>query len=121
MATRWTFRRAHFRRLKWGRLTRIPATLVFCETAGDVKAGCYPHQCQKCGAEIISVRMPNKGWGHFEAARGLTRVKHPCMHMGEGLSRARDDMTPDLFATILGDDEGAEVRAAANAAALGPA
>ena len=44
-----------------------------------------------------SVQMPNGGWAHFEQAKGLRRVKHPCLHRGEGLSRSRDDKTLDLF------------------------
>jgi hypothetical protein len=41
--------------------------------------------------------MKRGGWAHFESAKGLGRVKHPCFHRGEGLSRRRDSQTPDLF------------------------
>lgn len=41
--------------------------------------------------------MPNGGWAHFETGKGLSRIKHPCLHLGEGLSRTRDNNTPDLF------------------------
>jgi len=44
--------------------------------------------------------MPNGGWAHFEGAKGLTRVKHPCLNIGEGLSKKRDNQTPDLFSGI---------------------
>lgn len=54
-----------------------------------------------CGAALIRVIMPNGGRAHFEGANGLTWVKHPCLHLGEGLSRKRDDDTPDLFAEQL--------------------
>lgn len=41
--------------------------------------------------------MPNGGWAHFEGAKGLARIKHPCLHRGEHLNRFRDDKTLDLF------------------------
>lgn len=41
--------------------------------------------------------MPNRGWAHFEGAQGLTRVKHPCLHLGEGLSKKKDEETLELF------------------------
>lgn len=41
--------------------------------------------------------MPNKGWGHFEGGEGLSRVKHPCFGVGDGLSKVRDNETLDLF------------------------
>jgi hypothetical protein len=44
--------------------------------------------------------MPNGGWAHFEGAEGVERVKHPCMHLGEGLSKKRDEQTLELFAFI---------------------
>ncbi len=36
-------------------------------------------------------------WAHFESAKGLTRIKHPCLHIGEGLSQRRDRDTLELF------------------------
>jgi hypothetical protein len=50
-----------------------------------------------CGAQILKVPMPNKGWGHFEGSKGLSRVKHPCFAVGDGLSQRRDNETLDLF------------------------
>jgi len=44
--------------------------------------------------------MQNGGWGHFEGAKGLGRIKHPCFTIGAGLSRNRDDRTLDLLAGI---------------------
>jgi hypothetical protein len=54
-------------------------------------------RCQFCGAQIFKVPMPNNGWGHFERGAGLSRVKHPCYDVGDGLSQNRDDETLDLF------------------------
>lgn len=48
--------------------------------------------------------MKRGGWAHFEGAKGLGRIKHACLHRGEGLSRRRDKDTPDLFEFY--DDEG---------------
>jgi hypothetical protein len=33
----------------------------------------------------------------LEQVAGLTRTKHRCLHLGEGLGRGRDDLTLDLF------------------------
>jgi hypothetical protein len=49
--------------------------------------------------------MKRGGWAHFEGAKGLGRVKHPCFYRGEGLSRLRDDNTPDLFDEPARPDE----------------
>ena len=64
---------------------------------GAANKGSYRRKCPVCGRSIISVRMPNGGWAHFEGAKSLTRVKHPCLHRGEGLLRGRDEETLDLF------------------------
>ena len=63
----------------------------------------YRHPCPRCGTDIISVRMPNSGWAHFEGRNGLSRVKHPCLHLGEGMGSQGDDKTPDLFRHSLKD------------------
>lgn len=34
---------------------------------------------------------------HFEGERGLERIKHPCMHIGESIKKRKDDLTLDLF------------------------
>jgi hypothetical protein len=57
----------------------------------------YRHSCPNCGAVIVSVHMKNGGWAHFEGAKGLGHVKHPCFHRGEKLGRRRDNDTPDFF------------------------
>lgn len=41
----------------------------------------------------------NGGWVNFEGAKGLTRIKHPCMHVGDGMGGKRDDLTGNLFET----------------------
>lgn len=97
MITRWSYRKAHLRRLATGRIVPVRETVVSCTTNAVPQNGSFQHQCRKCGAGIISVRMPNGGWAHFEAAPGLTRIKHPCLHRGEGLPQHRDDRTLDIF------------------------
>jgi hypothetical protein len=97
MQPHWIRRRAHLRRLTRGRATYVRESWAFLRVEADRRSARYRHECPDCGALIISVNMPNGGWAHFEGARGLTRVKHPCLHRGEGLSSNRDDQTPDLF------------------------
>ena len=100
----WKFvhRRAHIRRLKPGKTTHVAAAKVLINIDGDNGATrSFENRCPDCGVLINSRRMPNGGWGHFEAARGLTRTKHPCFNRGEGLSKRRDKDTPDLFDDYL--------------------
>jgi ribosomal protein S27AE len=99
MATQWISRRAHRRSLGDGRVITVRASWVLVEQAQE-KVGSYRHPCPKCGASIVSVRMSNGGWAHFEGGEGLERIKHPCLHMGEGLSRKRDENTPDFFEAV---------------------
>ncbi len=97
MALRWVKRRQHERRTQSGRTTTVCANWAVYESDEDGKKNArYP--CPVCGAALIRVTMPNGGRAHFEGVNGLTRVKHPCLHLGEGLSRKRDKDTPDLFA-----------------------
>lgn len=98
MQTRWIKRCAHVRRLPNNGLTRVRESWALGRSAVAERGNSYRHPCPSCGSPIITVRMPNGGWAHFEGADGLTNVKHPCMHLGEGLSRKRDDQTLDLFA-----------------------
>jgi hypothetical protein len=56
-------------------------------------------KCKACGAAIIGIKMPNKGAVYYDAIEGLRRVKHRCNTIGNGLSKKRDDQTPDLFET----------------------
>lgn len=102
MAVRWTVRRAHLRSLSGGRVVPVRETLVPIEKI-PTSDGSYRSPCPKCGAPIVSVQMKNKGWVHFEGTQGLDRIKHPCMHLGEKLSRRRDQDTPDLFADPIED------------------
>jgi len=67
------------------------------QSASSSRSQSYRHECPHCGAHIVSVRMPRGGWAHFEDAKGLGQVKHPCMHIGEGLSKRRDEETPNFF------------------------
>jgi hypothetical protein len=54
-----------------------------------------------CGSDVLSVRMPRGGWGHFNGNEGLSRMKHPCMYLGQGLGRRRGDGMDDLFDAAL--------------------
>lgn len=100
MRGRLTRRRAHERRLKSGRSTAVRETWMVIDEKREARANAYRHRCPHCGTGIVSVRMKRGGWAHFEGAKGLGSVKHPCLHLGEGLSRRRDTETPDLFETL---------------------
>ena len=93
----WSLRRAHPRRLSRGRFTFVQQTWIPRPPGAQRKSKAYRHTCPHCGARIISVKMSKGGWAHFEGTHGLTRIKHPCLHLGEGISKARDDKTGDLF------------------------
>lgn len=97
MAMRWIRRRQHCRHLKSGQTVSVRASWAIYDEDVPRRDGRYQHNCPSCGTRIISVNMPNGGWAHFEAAKGLTRVKHPCLHRGEGMPRGRDALTMDLF------------------------
>jgi hypothetical protein len=96
----WVKRKGHPRNLGRGRSTWIPANEAFYGTRGQSQKPCYHHPCPHCGALILSVRMKRGGWAHFEGAAGLRDIKHPCLHLGEGMSRKRDDLTRDLFEDV---------------------
>ena len=97
MQPRWIRRRAHPRRLSGGGYTYVRESWAIQRSETKQRMRRYRHPCPRCGAQIISVNMPNGGWAHFEGMKGASRIKHPCLHIGEGLSRRRDDKTPDLF------------------------
>lgn len=102
--TKLVLRKAHSRRLKSGKHIRVrEAWVTHNINEFGTKSGSFKHSCPICGCYVNSVHMPNGGWAHFEQAKGLHRVKHPCLHLGEGLSRSRDDKTPDLFDITKGD------------------
>lgn len=94
-------RRSHIRLSRRGKLHRVRASWV-----RDDRSQSRPprtRKCPTCGARILIYRMPNGGLAHFEGGRGLGGVKHPCFGLGEGLSRRRDDETPDLFDGLAAD------------------
>lgn len=98
MEARWTKRSAHMRRLPAEGSTFVRECWVLqCSDQTTAKDRAYRHPCPHCGAKIVSVHMPNGGWAHFEGASGLGSVKHPCLHRGEGLAKATDEKTGDLF------------------------
>lgn len=97
MPTRLVRRRAHSRRTRSGRTTFVREAYVCIEVSDAGAGSAHQRACPECGAAIISVRMPKGGWAHFEGGSGLTRAKHPCLHRGENLSKARDTETFDLF------------------------
>lgn len=105
MRSHWIRRRSHGRRSKSGGTTFVRETWELRPERGERIPQTYRHPCPHCGARVISVHMKHGGWAHFEGAKGLGRVKHPCFHRGEGLGRRRDSETPDLFDTLtLFDD-----------------
>ena len=100
MEIRWVRRRSHKRGLKSGEVIFVRESLAAYELKNKGAVGPYYHPCPLCGAKILSVHMPNGGWAHFEGGRGLTRIKHPCLHRGLGLSNGRDNLTLDLFEIV---------------------
>ena len=99
MALRFFRRRAHRRRLTHGKVVDVRECWVPQYENEESNNSSYRHPCPCCGAEIISVHLPNGGWAHFEGGRGLGRVKHPCMHVGEKMGSGSDNLTLDLFQT----------------------
>jgi hypothetical protein len=97
MPTRWVKRKGHARRSPSGKTVHVRSSWALLETRGEKEKESYRHRCPVCDALILTVRMPNRGWVHYFAKKGLTRVKHPCLHLGEGMSRSRDTVTQDLF------------------------
>lgn len=97
MELRFIQRKAHVRHLSSGGKTYVRECRVLIADEASERSDSYRHPCQTCGAEVISVRMPNGGWGHFEGAPGSGKIKHPCFYLGEHLSKKRDPDTPDLF------------------------
>lgn len=97
MSARLSIRSAHTRHLKDGTVVNVRECWVLRDHNPTDESRSYRHPCPQCGAAIISVHMPNGGWAYFESERGLRRVKHPCMHVGEAIGGGRDARTPDLF------------------------
>ena len=96
MEPHWIKRRAHIRHVSKGRSVPVHESWIRYSPAKQPQERSQ-QKCPYCGAKITTVPMPNGGWAHFEGGKGLKRVKHPCFHLGEGLSIKRDDQTPDLF------------------------
>lgn len=99
MTDRWYYRKAHTRRLWTGLTVSVRGNWVLRSEKTSSKSPTFKRVCPICGAPIVSIGMPKGGWVHFEGGKGLTRIKHPCLHLGEGLSSRRDATTPDLFET----------------------
>lgn len=97
MRDRWHFRKSHARRLATGRTVSVCGGWVLRGERLGGDGTSFKRACPVCGALIVSIGMRKGGWVHFEGGEGLTRIKHPCLHLGEGLSRQRDLATPDLF------------------------
>src|SRR6185437_4966390 len=97
MTIRLVRRKGHVRKSPLGKAVYVRPSWVCLEVGDDKRKQRYRHACPDCGAAILSIHMPNRGWVHYFAEKGLTKVKHPCLHLGEGMSRARDKLTPDLF------------------------
>lgn len=97
MELRWVTRRAHARRLPAGGTAYVRGSWVLTKSGSDRKRRSHRSPCPKCGAGVLSVNMPNGGWGHFEGAEGLSRVKHPCFDRRMPAVRRGDDGNLDLF------------------------
>lgn len=97
MALQWVKRKSHVRYLPRGGTTFVRSNWALRQARSETQSCSYRHHCPDCGAEIISVGMKRGGWVHFEGARGLSTVKHSCLHRGEHLGKVRDDETLDLF------------------------
>lgn len=97
MQSRWTTRRGHIRHLPNGGTTYVRECCVFQPPKTDEQRKRYTHGCPHCGAQIISRSMPNGGWAHFEGGKGLSKIKHPCLHRDMGGKINKDDRTLDLF------------------------
>jgi hypothetical protein len=97
MTGRWYYRKVHTRRLSTGRTVSVRGCWAVRGDRSRKKGASFKRTCPIRGALIVSVGMPRGGWAHFEGCKGLTRIKHPCLHLGEDLSRRRDKDTPDLF------------------------
>jgi hypothetical protein len=97
MERRWVRRDSHIRRLPDGKTIVVRACWVLQRLTTENKRQRFRSQCPVCGLGVDTVRMPNGGSVHFERGDGLSKIKHPCLHLGERLSRKRDESTRDLF------------------------
>lgn len=97
MALSLVHRKEYSRRSPSGRMIIVSAHWAIYERDSKKEKRSYQHDCPECGAAIISVSMPNRGWAHFEAKKGITRVKHPCLHRGENIQKGNIKDIEDLF------------------------
>jgi hypothetical protein len=91
------FRRAHRRHLKDGSIVPVRDSWAWRSGLGIKRGSSFPTVCPTCNASMIVVSMPNGGRVCFEGKAGLTREKHFCMHVGEGINKGPDTRTLDLF------------------------
>ncbi|MCA8901088.1 MAG: hypothetical protein KDA53_07525 [Hyphomonas sp.] len=103
MGLKWVRRRAHVRRLPSGDCVHVAPSWIPRESkavdGSDAQGGGSFHSaCPVCDAPILSLRMPNGGWVHYERGIGLARLKHPCFYVGDDIASTRDAATGDLFA-----------------------
>ncbi len=94
---RFIYRRAHRRQLKNGAIVPVRESWTWRGDTERKRQGSFRTSCPFCNASMIVVSMPNGGRVCFEAHAGLSRVKHFCMHLGEGLGKGPDTSTLDLF------------------------
>ena len=92
----WIWRNSHYRGTKFGGMTHVREHFAFSDRSKK-KRGKRSNTCPYCKARILSQPMPNGGWGHFEYGTGLSRIKHPCFTIGNGMSKVRPDGMEDLF------------------------
>jgi hypothetical protein len=91
------YRRAHKRQLKNGAIVPVRESWAWRNETEAKRKGSFRTICPFCNATMIVVSMPNGGRVCFEAQAGLSRVKHFCMHLGEGIGKGPDPRTLDLF------------------------
>lgn len=97
MEARWIKRRAHSRHLHACGLVFVRESWVLTFREAPSKSRAYLGPCPNCGAGILSVNMPDGGWAHFEGAKGLAKVKHPCFDSRRAAVKRGDDGNLDLF------------------------
>lgn len=96
----WVRRRSHDRKLASGKIISVSSSWAFYESDSKKRKRQSRSSCPECGAAIISKRMSNGYMLYFEDKKGLTKVRHPCLSRGLGLSKKRDETTLDLFEGI---------------------
>lgn len=106
MEAQWIKRRAHWRRLSTGALVYVRESWIPNLRPHPGKKQPHLRACPYCGARILTVAMPNGGWGHFEGGAGLTKIKHPCFDRRKVTSVHEDQGTLDLGEGRPWEDEG---------------